>query len=145
MRRIIGFAFLVFISFACNKDNDEIIPEVRFSAEVDLDNPQYNGKNPFIVRPGGLNRIVGINGVVVFGVTNSEFYAFDLLCTHEHEKAGFFYVEMTEPGSIVMKCPECESEFSVAAEYGSVIQGPAKWALKRYQTDVRGSTLRIWN
>ncbi len=145
MNRVWMLLVLLIATVACNKDNDEIIPNVRFNAEVNLDNPQYSGKNPFIIKPDGLNRIVGIDGVVVFGISTTEYYAFDLMCTHEHENPGFFLTDMTEIGSVTMECPECGSQFSIAAEYGSVIKGPAKWALKRYQTDVRGSVLRIWN
>lgn len=136
---------LMLATIACTKDTEEIIPNIRFNAEVNLDDPRFSGKNPFIVKPDGLNRIVGIDGVVVFGISNSEFYAFDLMCTHQHESPGYFLTKMTETGSVTMECPECGSQFSVAAEYGSVIKGPARWALKRYQTDVRGAVLRIWN
>jgi len=145
MRKIWFFGLLMISALACNKDNVEIIPNVRFSAEINLDAPQYIGQNPFIVKSGGLNQYVGVDGVVVFGISPEEYYAFDLMCTHRHEKPGYFFTEMTEKGSVTMECPECGSQFSIAAEYGSVIKGPAEWALKRYQTDLRGSTLRIWN
>ncbi|TRX72273.1 Rieske (2Fe-2S) protein [Carboxylicivirga sp. M1479] len=139
------YLFIVFISLSCSKDSVEIIPNIKFNASINLDNPQYAGSNPFIIRPGGTNRYVGINGVVVFEVSSSEFYAFDLMCTHQHEKTGAFFVDFDNIGDVVLVCPECQSEFNVAAEYGSIIKGPAKWPLKRYQTSVSGNTLRIWN
>ncbi|MBK3517475.1 Rieske (2Fe-2S) protein [Carboxylicivirga marina] len=145
MKKLITLLLIPFFTLACQKDSVEIIPNIRFTAEINLDNPQYSGSNPFIVMPGGTNRYVGINGVVVFEVTPTEFYAFDLMCTHQHDKTGSFFVEEVNKGDVVLKCPECGSEFNVAAEYGSIVKGPAKWPLKRYQTSVSGSILRIWN
>ncbi len=145
MKKLVAFLTISIIALSCNKDSVEIIPNVRFTAEINLDNPQYKGSNPFLVMPGGTNNYVGIKGVVVFSVTSSEYYAFDLMCTHQHEKTGYFYVEIVKPGDVVLRCPECGSKFNVAAEYGGVVEGPAKWPLKRYQTSVSNNILRIWN
>ena len=144
MNKVWLLIIIVVVSTSCKKDSTDIIPNVRFTAEINLDNPQYTGKNPFIIKPDFSNRIVGINGVVVFEVSPTQFYAFDLMCTHEHD-TGQYFVEIVKAGDIVLICPECHSEFNVAAEYGSIVKGPAKWPLKRYQTAVTGSTLRIWN
>ncbi len=141
----IAIILITFLTFSCSKDSVDIIPNVRFTAEINLDNPQYSGSNPFIVKPSSTNKYVGVNGVVVFELTPTEFYAFDLMCTHQHEKTGAFFAEVVNQGDVILACPECGSEFNVAAEYGSVIKGPAKWPLKRYQTSVSGSILRIWN
>ena len=136
---------IAILSFSCENDSVNIIPNVRFTAEINLDNPQYSGSNPFIVMPGGNNRYVGVNGVVIFEISPTDFYAFDLMCTHQHEQTGAYFAEIVNPGDIVLVCPECGSEFNVAAEYGSVVKGPAKWPLKRYQTSASGNILRIWN
>ncbi len=145
MKKLVIISIISIIALSCNKDSADIIPNVRFTAEINLDNPQYKGSNPFIILPNGQNPHVGIKGVVVFSVTSSDYYAFDLMCTHQHEKTGYFYVEIVKPGDVVLKCPECGSEFNVAAEYGAVIKGPAKWPLKRYQTSINNNILRIWN
>lgn len=145
MKRYLILLLLPLLTTNCSKDSSDIIPNVRFTAEINLDNPQYSGKNPFFVLPGGTNRYVGVNGVVVFEVTPTEFYAFDLMCTHQHDNGNRFYVEEINQGDVVLRCPECGSEFNIAAEYGSVVTGPAKWPLKRYQTSVTGNILRIWN
>lgn len=145
MKKFILLFIIPLFTINCSKDSSNIIPNVRFNAEINLDNPQYAGKNPFFVRPDASNRYVGVNGVVVFEVTPTQFYAFDLMCTHQHDNGNHYYVEEINQGDIVLKCPECDSEFNVAAEYGSVVKGPAKWPLKRYQTSVTGNILRIWN
>lgn len=137
---IIGLLFCL----ACSKDNVELIPNVRFNAEIDLDAPQYIGKNPFIVKPGGFNRVVGVQGVVVWRVSSYQYNAFDLMCTHQHKSPGFFYTEMAENNGYMI-CPECGSQFEIISEYGSVVEGPAQRPLKKYQTSVNGSILRIWN
>jgi len=142
----VGFLFLVsWLVLSCNKDSVDIIPNVRFNAEINLDNPQYMGKNPFIIKPGGVNRYIGVDGVVVFELSPTDYYAFDLMCTHHHDNQGIYFVEIVDDGDINLECPQCHSKFNIASEYGSVTNGPAQWPLKRYQTSVNGNILRIWN
>ncbi|MBR8536585.1 Rieske 2Fe-2S domain-containing protein [Carboxylicivirga sediminis] len=145
MKKLLTLLSICILTLSCQKDSVEIIPNVRFTAEINLDNPQYSGSNPFIVLPGGTNQHVGIKGVVVYELSRSDYYAFDLMCTHQHEKTTPYFVQIVKPGDIVLKCPECGSEYNVAVEYGSVVKGPAKWPLKRYQTSVSNNILRIWN
>lgn len=145
MKKLLTIIFISIIAVSCEKDNVEIIPNIRFNAEIYLDNPQYSGKNPFIIRPGGLNPRVGVNGVVVYKISMTEYYAFDLMCTHEHENPGLYFVDITKDGGPMVTCPECQSEFLISTPNGAIISGPAKWALKPYQTSVSNNILRIWN
>lgn len=147
MKRVIGGFLLLFICIACNKDNDETIHFRNFHAKVYLDDPQYIGKTRFFVLPfQQFNDYVGIQGVVVYAlVPGSIYHAFDLLCRHEHDKPGLFFVEGVDGDEMTMRCPECGSEFNIATEYGSVTKGPALRDLKKYQTEIRGSELHIWN
>jgi len=145
MKKLISILLVLCIAYACKNDSEEIIPNVRFNAEINLDNPQYMGKTPFFVMPGGVHRYVGVNGVVVWDNGGMDFYAFDLMCTHKHEDGRMHFVEIKTDGNPILKCPECGSEFLVAAEYGDIVKGPAKWPLKRYQTSITGNMLRIWN
>lgn len=145
MWRFITVVVLCLTLFACKDDTENIIPDVSFSARINLDDPEYAGSNTFIVRPGGLNPRVGINGVVVYRLSMDEYYAFDLMCTHDHENKGYFYVERIPDEDFIVRCPECGSEFLIATEYGSVTEGPATWSLKAYKTSVKGNYLHIWN
>ena len=143
----LGLMVLVLsMTLSCKKDSLDIIPNVRFNAEINLDSPQYSGSNPFIIRPNGVNRYIGVKGVVVWETGLDKFYAFDLMCTHRHDNGAVYLVEIVKAGDVILECPACHSKFNVAVEYGSVTEGPAQWPLKRYQTSVSGNNvLRIWN
>ncbi|MBS2211672.1 Rieske (2Fe-2S) protein [Carboxylicivirga mesophila] len=143
MKKLLTLLSICILALSCQKDSVEIIPNVRFTAEIDLDNPQYTGYSFKAIRDVKGRRI-GINGVVICKLTQTEIYAFDLMCTHQHEKTGYFYVDV-EPGNDIVTCPECNSEFIISSKYGAVIKGPAKWPLKVYQTSVSNNILRIWN
>ena len=145
MWKTVWTSLMLVLMVSCKGDSEDIIPNVRFSAQINLDDPEYSGWSTFIVKPDGLNPRVGINGVAVFRFSDLEYYAFDLMCTHEHETAGYFFVERKEKDDFTMKCPECGSEFLISTEYGSVLKGPAAWPLKKYKTSVSGNYLRIWN
>lgn len=145
MRKYGLIVLVMWMGLACKRDSVDIIPNVRFNAEINLDNPQYLGRNPFIIKPGGVNRYVGVNGVVVWESGLDNFYAFDLMCTHDHDDKGIYFAKIVKEGDIILECPQCHSKFNIASEYGSVTEGPAQWPLKRYQTSVTGNMLRIWN
>ncbi|MBI9063373.1 MAG: Rieske (2Fe-2S) protein [Marinilabiliaceae bacterium] len=145
MRKTVWTSLILVLILSCNSDSEDIIPNVRFTATINLDDPEYSGRIIFIVKRDGLNPRVGVNGVAVYRFSNLEYYAFDLMCTHEHETSGYFFVEQMEKDDFTLKCPECGSEFRINNEYGSVMKGPAAWPLKKYKTSVSGNYLRIWN
>ncbi len=145
MWKLVVASVMLVLAGSCKNDSLDIIPNVRFTAQINLDDPEYSGSNTFIVEPDGLNLRIGINGVAVFRSSPEEYYAFDLMCTHVHEKSGYFFVERMDKEDFTLKCPECGSEFLIITEYGSVTKGPATWPLKKYKTSVSGYFLRIWN
>lgn len=141
-KRVFVFLWICLLGIACSSD-DYPVPNVKFSIDVYLDLPQ-EGINPFIIRPGGQYRVVGINGVVVYELSKTEFYAYDLMCTHDHDGGKRYFIEIVEEGEVELECPECGSKFNVVAG-GVASNGPAQLPLRKYQTSVTGSVLRIWN
>jgi len=145
MWKTVWISVMLVWMMSCKSDSEDIIPTVRFNAQINLDDPEYSGSNTLIVEPDGLNPRIGVNGVAVFRYSPDEYYAFDLMCTHEHEIAGYYFVERQSNDDFTLKCPECGSEFLIITEFGSVTKGPATWPLKKYKTSVSGNYLRIWN
>jgi len=145
MWKTVWTSLMLVLMMSCKSDSEDIIPNVRFSAQINLDDPEYSGWSTFIVKPDGLNPRIGVNGVAVYRFSDQAYYAFDLMCTHEHETPGYFFVEQMDRGDFTFECPECGSQFIVATEDGSVIKGPANWPLVKYKTSVSGNYLRIWN
>ncbi len=141
---IFNILIVLLISNSCSENSEEIIPNIRFSASLDYINtdPEYTQENPFIVSRDSYGNIVGIAGVVIFKVTSDEYYAFDLMCPHEKSISSLVNIEEKDINCV---CPTCGSRFSIANEYGGILEGPSKWSLKKYNTEVRGQTLHIWN
>ncbi len=143
MRRYLYILFTILLFTTCNKDREEIIPNVSFFVSINLDDPLYSSNNTFIVVRDVAGNRAGINGIVVYRLTNETFYAFDLMCPNE--KRPNCMVEIKD--DITCECPCCESQFLIATPYGDVISGSAPWPLKAYQTSVTGggTILNIWN
>jgi nitrite reductase/ring-hydroxylating ferredoxin subunit len=123
----------------CSSDS-EIIPDVSFSSRIYINDPLYSD-NPFIVTRDGNNEIVGNAGVLVYRASNSEYYAFDLMCTHEKSRSSL--VEITDGATCT--CPDCGSVYIIVTASSSIAKGPAKWPLKSYQCSVNGDYLYIYN
>lgn len=123
----------------CSSDS-EIIPDISFSSRIYVNDPLYS-ENPFIVTRDLNNEIVGNAGVVVYRASNSEYYAFDLMCTHEKSRASL--VEITDGATCT--CPDCGSTYLIVTQAASIVKGPAKWALKSYKCSVTGDYLIIYN
>ena len=81
----------------------------------------------------------GVNGVVVYRLSDWEFTAFDRACPHdwEHEDSWIW----VEPDGITLKCERCGSVFNILD--GGIISGPSKCPLKPYFTKYDGMRLRV--
>jgi nitrite reductase/ring-hydroxylating ferredoxin subunit len=138
------FAVMIF-SVSCKKDLEEIIPNKHFTARIYYINqdPRYTKETSFVIKHDSNGKLIGLEGVVVYMLTSEEYYVFDLMCPYEKQISCL--VDLDENDNIQCICPCCGSVFLIAAEYGSVISGPSKWPLKRYNTEVRGDHLYISN
>ncbi|WP_171973221.1 Rieske (2Fe-2S) protein [Saccharicrinis aurantiacus] len=138
------FILLLFTTLSgCVKDSEDIIPNVPFHAEVlnfETD-PNYNQQNPQIIRRDRNGFSIGHYGVVVYKVGAGIVYAFDLMCPYE--KSGTSLVQKQDDDNY--KCPTCGSTYSVMTQYGSLLEGPSKFALKPYRAEMDGNHLIIAN
>jgi nitrite reductase/ring-hydroxylating ferredoxin subunit len=143
MKRLLFITIIILLFSTCNKGKEEIIPNVSFYVSVNLDDPLYSSKNTFVIVNDVAGNRAGINGVVVYRLTNDTYYAFDLMCTNEKRPSCMVSIE----DDITCKCPCCNSQFLIATPYGDVISGDAPWPLKAYQTSITGggTILNIWN
>ncbi len=142
MKRYIYFLTIFLLFTTCNNDREEIIPNVSFYVSIYLNDPLYS-ESPFIVIKDVAGNRAGINGVVVYRLTNETYYAFDLMCTNEKRPNCLVKIK----DGVTCECSCCESQFLIATPYGDVIDGPAPWPLKAYKTSVTGggTILNIWN
>ena len=142
MRRFFILFTLILLFSTCG-DHEEVIPKVRFSVSIDLTDPKYSSESTFIVYRDAAGNRAGINGVVVYRLTNDTYYAFDLMCPNEKQN----HCLVTIKDDVTCECPCCESQFLIAVPYGDVLSGPSPWPLQGYKTEVTGggTILHIWN
>ncbi|MGQ1787312.1 MULTISPECIES: Rieske (2Fe-2S) protein [unclassified Saccharicrinis] len=135
---------VLLLANSCTADTEDIIPNISFTARLNYiaTDPQYNQNNPFIVTHDSYGNYIGTAGVVIFMLTQEEYYVFDLMCPYEKQISSL--VEIEENG-INCVCPTCGSKFAIANEYGGLLEGPSNWSLKKYNSEVRDGTLYIWN
>ena len=143
MKRLFSIFITLLLLANCNKDHEEVIPNVSFHVTIDLTDPKYSSRNTFIVHKDVAGNRAGINGVVVYRLTSDTYYAFDLMCPNEKKVTCLVGLK----DDVTCECPCCKSQFLIAVQYGDVIEGPSPWPLKSYKTRVTngGTTLAIWN
>lgn len=76
------------------------------------------------------------NGIIIARLSTTEVVALNQACTHQGTTIQF------RPSSGDFRCPNHGSEFSAT---GAVTQGPAARPLRRYNTELIGSSLRIFS
>jgi hypothetical protein len=116
---------------------DEPIPLASFTEiSINITFPQYRP----LANDGGFVEIDGgVRGIIVYRVDASTFIAYERNCTYQ---AGAACAQVEVDLSrlfLIDRC--CGSNFSFSDGYPT--KGPASYALRRYRTDLAGSTLTI--
>ena len=129
------FCFLI----SCEK-KEEVIPYTKVDFSINLDYAGYTIlRSPFqSLEISG----EGLNGVIIFSYSDSEFYAYERTCTYQVEKN--CAVTVNPDDQIFAECPCCNSVFDLV-HFGDAYKGPAQHNLKMYRTYLNGSILHIYN
>lgn len=126
----LGIAALVTCSgsalFSCSQ-NDPAPSYVDFTLDL------TTGQNSALNTVGGS---VSANGVIVARLSTTEFVALSRSCTHEGTGVNY------RSNQKDFYCPNHGARFSTT---GAVLQGPAKTSLRRYNTELTGSSLRVFS
>lgn len=123
---------------SCESNRGEIIPYVK----VDLYLFLYADLADMGIGTTKVIQGEGVNGIVLYRVTDLEFRAFDRTCTlwPEHNAA-----VVEDPGFFgVFECPECGSTY-LLMNGGEPNSGPATYPLVEYRTAIQGDVLHIFN
>ena len=134
MKKIILLIALVLLGCENEVDN---FPQVDVNLNLYINNPEFFN----IETPGGwiyLNG--GVAGILLYRKNLDEFIAYDRASTYDPIADCAITVDSD---NIILKDPCSESQFLITD--GSVIQGPASQALKRYNTYFYGNNLSIFN
>jgi nitrite reductase/ring-hydroxylating ferredoxin subunit len=131
------FIGIVFVS--CNRDRNNIIPNVLVDVEININNPEYIN---LMAVGGSMYLSGGSRGIVVYRYSQDTFVAFDRHCPYNPSDA-CGQVTFDTNSAIILKDVCCGSQFLLTD--GSLYSGPATNSLKRYQTFFDGTILRIYN
>tara|TARA_Y100000589_G_scaffold198787_1_gene187658 strand:- start:19823 stop:20227 length:405 start_codon:yes stop_codon:yes gene_type:complete len=134
MKKII--LLIVLFHFGCENEVYDF-PQVDVNLNLYINNPEFFN----IEAPGGwiyLNG--GVAGILLYRKNLYEFIAYDRASTYNPVADCGITVDLD---NIILKDPCSDSQFLITD--GSVIQGPASQALKRYNTNLYGNNLSIYN
>jgi nitrite reductase/ring-hydroxylating ferredoxin subunit len=134
--------FLLVVCFSvlsCRINNDTSgVPLVSVNLTIYTSDPAFFNLNPI----GGWEYVSGgSRGVLIYRLGTNEFVAFDRHCTYD---PGASCAKISVNSSNVIAIDTCcGSEFLITD--GSVMEGPASYGLKQYQTTFDGDVLRVFN
>ena len=134
MKKII--LLIVLLHLGCENEVYDF-PQVDVNLNLYINNPEFFN----IEAPGGwiyLNG--GVAGILLYRKNLDEFIAYDRASTYNPVADCGITVDLD---NIILIDPCSDSQFLITD--GSVIQGPASQALKRYNTNLYGNNLSIYN
>ena len=139
MRSLFIKISIISILFGCETDN-QFPNNVYVNIGIPINMPEYNN----LTIPLGYEFINGgIGGIIIMRDLNNNFIAYDRACTYEMSENCVLSGESTMYDAILQCHDCCQSKFIVVD--GSVTEGPANLALKRYNTSINGEILYITN
>lgn len=115
------------VMFGCSSQSDPAPANADFT--LDLSSSQYSTLNTV----GGS---VAANGIIIARLSTTEFVALSRACTHEGTAVNYRSSQKD------FLCPNHGARFSTT---GSVLQGPANSSLRKYNTTLTGTSLRVFS
>lgn len=132
------FIFIILTTIiGCGIDSEDNFPETNVYLEIPITMPEYSNIYGnlwgYEYLNGGIGGIILVQGI-------DEFIAYDRSCTFEMNECIVSGQSINDP---ILFCECCDSQFIVID--GSVSEGPANQALKKYNTYFDGTMLYITN
>ncbi len=131
-------AFALLGGTGCKKERTVEVPLVNVDISINVNLPAYNA---LAVTGGWVYLTGGSQGILVYRSGADSFTALDRHCTYHPEELCRVTVDASEVVARDTAC--CHS--AVLLMDGSVVNGPAVFGLKRYNTTFNGTILRIFN
>ena len=129
--------FLVANIFSCDNKH-QVVPNVYVNFYLSIYDPEFN----HLAAPGNSIYVTGgVNGILIYRVSQDEFKAFDRTCTFS--VTDNCQITTDETGIFAVDSICCDSKFLLLD--GSVTNGPATYPLKEYQTTFDGTYLHVFN
>lgn len=139
---------------SCNKDKNDVIPDVTVSFSISLNDPQFMNLSVFgnaALVNRNTNNIGSLaagydgNGIIIFSWIDNEFYAYDRTCPHDYEVNNISIPVIIDPRNTMNAvCPECGTVYSLNAG-GTPSQGVGRYPLKNYRASFDGLRIYVSN
>ena len=150
LRNFLLISLVSLLFAACNKGEKNIIPEVPTDFVIDLNDPRFidlnANLNSVIVNSsywGSVSAGYNNHGIIVYRVSQNEFYAFDRTCTFEEQL--YEAVDVDVPTDLTAKCPNCGSVYILPNLAYPDKYGPAVYPLKQYYAEYSNNTVWVHN
>jgi len=118
------------LCLSCDNEHESPVPDFPVSLTI---------KTSF---PGdGESRLYagGYGGVIVYCLSQGNYFAYDACCTHELNRNS-----IVEPDGALGICNTCGSKY-IFIEGGYPADGPSRLPLKQYSVSGAGGYIHIWN
>lgn len=147
-------ALIVLLAVSCNKKND-VIPDVTVDFTLNLNDPQFINLNILggaVLVDRNTNNwglyaagYAGSGIIVVKGLIEGEFFAYDRTCPHDYALNGSVIKVNLDPTGIgLAKCPQCGTTYLLTS-FGTPYSGIGRYPLKNYNASADGYYVRVWN
>ena len=137
---LLKLIIIVFFISIIGCGDDYRFPEVDVNITIPITMPEYNNVYGNLWGYEFLNG--GLGGVIIVQAMDGNFMAYDRSCTFETNSDCIISgTNINDPILTCINC--CNSQFIITD--GSVSQGPANQALKKYNTYFDGTILYITN
>jgi len=137
-RKMLLILFILLVPLSCNKDKLDF-PYVHINIYAGIYTDLGNlgvGDFKFYFPNQGLN------GLVIYRYDIYDYYVFDRTCPYE---SNFNCAVDTTSNSLIVQCPCCGSQWAFIIDETSLIKGPARYPLVRYNARLEGDLLHITN
>lgn len=139
------------ITFSCNKDEYDVIPDVLVDFYIDLNDPEFfdlTVETGYALISSSTNNL-GIyasgfddNGIIIYHALADEFMAYDRTCPHDYKVNS--KSTAVDVNGVYAECPVCKSTWALPS-FGAPSSGPSKYPLKTYRTSFDGRFIHVFN
>jgi nitrite reductase/ring-hydroxylating ferredoxin subunit len=144
---------IMVITPSCEKEKNDVIPDVYVDFYVDLQSDIYffdlasalgnsvyvsSQTNNWGIKSAGYDG----NGIIIYHALPDEYYAYDRTCPHCFVTSSIS--QAVDIDGIYAVCPRCSTTYALPS-FGVKSSGPGQYPLKNYRAVLSGQYLHVWN
>jgi nitrite reductase/ring-hydroxylating ferredoxin subunit len=146
-------SLILVLSTSCNKEKNDVIPDVYTDFYVDLVSDPYffdlasalgnsvyvsSATNNWGIKSAGYDG----NGIIIYHSLPDEYYAYDRTCPNCYVVNSLS--KAVNIDGVYAVCPQCSTNYALPS-FGAPSSGPGQYPLKNYKAVLSGQYLHVWN